>query len=180
MRHKIVACQRNNFQHCNATNRDNVKLFGTNVCDNTIFQCFWLGQLPVYAKCKNCNQKHTLSRDLLTKLHCDNFKHEIQNLSLKKLFLRLPSVFTASRNKRYYVSQKLQTLSTRDCTRAGYQVQICEHTTLSQFFIKCANDERKKKGGGDLRGTEVRDVCIYHKTVEPKRCNMTPSAAYQP
>jgi hypothetical protein len=38
----------------------------------------------------------------------------------------------------------------------------------------------RKKGGGDLRGTEVRDVCIYHKIVEPKRWNIrhTPSAAY--
>jgi len=61
--------------------------------------------------------------------------------------------------------------------RAGYQVQICEHTTFSQFFIKCANDERKKKGGRDFRGTEVRDVCIYHKTVELKRCNIRQQVA---
>jgi len=26
MRHKIMACQRNNFQYCEATNRDNVKI----------------------------------------------------------------------------------------------------------------------------------------------------------
>jgi hypothetical protein len=51
-------------------------------------------------------------------------------------------------------------------------MQICEHTTLSQFFIKCANDKGKKMGGGDFGGTEVRGVCIYHKTAEPKRCNI--------
>jgi hypothetical protein len=29
---------------------------------------------------------------------------------------------------------------------------------------------RKKGGvGGDLRGAKVRDVCIYHKIVEPKK-----------
>jgi hypothetical protein len=48
-------------------------------------------QLPVYAKCKNCNQKHTLFCHLLTKLSCDNCKHV-------KLFVH-PSISVHSFNK---------------------------------------------------------------------------------
>lgn len=154
-----MACQGNNFQQCNATNGDNVKLLGTNICDNTVLLCFWLGQLPVYAKCKKCNQERTLLCDLLTKLSRKNFKHEIQNLSLNKKKMVLQTFITVQcYNKCYYVSQKQQTLSTCDCTRAGYQLPICEHTTLSQFFIRCANDKRqggKKWGGGTSEGQKL-------------------------
>jgi len=103
--------------------RDNVKLFGTNVCDNSIFQCFWPGQLPVYAKCKNCNQKHTLLCDLLTKLHRDNFKHEIQNLSLKKN--------GSSDFHRRSVLQKT------NATTYHKHCKLCQHVTVQEQVTKC-------------------------------------------
>lgn len=111
--------------------------------------------------------------DLLTKLSCDNFKHEIQNLSLKKWFFRyFSSLLTASTNK-YYIPQKTANfVNTWQYKSRLLTANLWTHNTVTMLHKVCKWKKRNRKGDMGLRGTEVRDVCIYHKIVEPNRCDI--------